>query len=106
MTFQETLRELMVNKEEAIAEREERHHKEKEATAKSFVDLQVRALEVEEAIAKSKLVEAKAKLITNAKSKVLEAEAKIMAKENRMMLTDLATITDPVQRAWIEKRQK
>jgi hypothetical protein len=35
----------------------------------------------------------------DAKSKVLEAEAKIMAEENRIMLTDLATIIDPVQRA-------
>ena len=81
----------MVKKEETIAEREERQHNEKEATAKIFVDLQLRALEVEEALVKSK---------------VLEAEAKIMAEENRIMLTDLATITDAVQRAWIEKRQK
>jgi hypothetical protein len=42
----------------------------------------------------------------DAKSKVLDAEAKIMVEENRIMLTDLATITDPVQRAWIKKRQK
>jgi hypothetical protein len=52
---------LIFKKEEAIAEREERWHKEKEATAKSFVDLQVRALAVEVALAKSKLVEAEAK---------------------------------------------
>jgi hypothetical protein len=42
----------------------------------------------------------------DAKSRVLEAEAKIMAEENQIMLTDLATISDPVQRAWIEKKQK
>jgi hypothetical protein len=40
------------------------------------------------------------------KSMVLEVEAKIMAEENRVMLTDLATIFDPVQMAWIEKKQK
>ncbi|KAK1647602.1 hypothetical protein QYE76_065407 [Lolium multiflorum] len=59
--------------------------------------------------AKSRLVEAEAKAMLmdgNAKSKVLEAEAKIMAEENRIMLTDLTTITGFMQRAWIEKRQK
>jgi hypothetical protein len=99
----------MVKKEEAITEREERRRQEKEATAKSFVDLKERALEVEEALAKSKLIEAEAKarlMDADANSKVLEAEAKIMAEENRIMVTELATITDPVQRAWIEKRQK
>jgi hypothetical protein len=29
---------------------------------------------------------------------MLEVEAKIMAEENRIMLLDLATITDPVQK--------
>jgi hypothetical protein len=61
LAFQETLRELMAKKEEAIVEREERRHKEKEATTKSFVDLQLRALEVEEAQVKSILIEAEAK---------------------------------------------
>jgi hypothetical protein len=64
----------MVKKEEAITEREERRHKEKEATAKSFVDLQLRALKVKEALAKSRLVEAEAKarlMDADAKSKVL-----------------------------------
>jgi hypothetical protein len=42
----------------------------------------------------------------DAKSKVLEAETKIMAEKNRVMLTDLATISDPVQTVWIEKKQK
>jgi hypothetical protein len=32
----------------------------------------------------------------HAKSKILEAEAKIMAEENRVMLTDLASISNPV----------
>jgi hypothetical protein len=74
LAFQDTLRELMVKKEEAITEREERRHKEKEATAKSFVDLQLRALEVKVAFAKSRLIEAEAKarlMDADAKSKVL-----------------------------------
>jgi hypothetical protein len=47
----------MVKKEEAIAKKEERRRKEKEAPAKSFVDLQLRAVEVEEAGAKSILLD-------------------------------------------------
>jgi hypothetical protein len=39
-----------------------------------------------------------------AKSNVFEDEAKIMAEENRIVLTDLGTISDPVQRASIEKK--
>jgi hypothetical protein len=42
----------------------------------------------------------------DAKSIVLEAKAKIMDEEKRIMLTDLATISDPVQKAWVEKKQK
>jgi hypothetical protein len=84
---------------QAIVGREERRRKEKEATAKSFVDLQLRALDVEEAWAKSILVkvEAKARLMdVEAKSRLLEAEAKIMDEENQIVLTDLATISDPI----------
>jgi hypothetical protein len=61
MAFQETLREFMVKKEEAITERKVRRRKEKEVTTKSFVDLQMRAIEVEESLAKSILVEAEAR---------------------------------------------
>jgi hypothetical protein len=80
-----------------------------EATTKSFVDLQLRALEVKEAWAKSILVEAEAMvrlMDAKAKSRLLEVESKIMAEDNRIMLTDLATISDHVQRTWIEKKQK
>ncbi|KAK1626312.1 hypothetical protein QYE76_000627 [Lolium multiflorum] len=104
LAFQDTLRELMIKKEETIAEREERRRREKETTTKSFVDLQMRALEVKDALAKSMFVEteAKARLMdVDANSVVLEVEAKIMAGENQVMLTDLGTIFDPVQRAWI-----
>ncbi|KAK1680162.1 hypothetical protein QYE76_041010 [Lolium multiflorum] len=88
LAFQDTLRDLMVNKEEIITEREER-----------LVEAEAKARLVD-AEAKSKVLEAKAK------SKVLEAEAKIMAEENQIMLTDLATISDPVERTWIKKKQK
>jgi hypothetical protein len=39
LAFQETLKELMVKKEVAIAESEELRHRDKEATTKSFIDL-------------------------------------------------------------------
>jgi hypothetical protein len=58
LAFQDTLMELMVQKEEPIDERQERRHEKKEAITKRFVDLQMRALEVEVALAKSRLVEA------------------------------------------------
>jgi hypothetical protein len=29
-----------------------------------------------------------------------------MAEENQIMLTDLATISDPMQSAWIEEKRK
>jgi hypothetical protein len=35
----------------------------------------------------------------------LEAEANIMAKENRIILTDLAIISDPMQKVLIEKKE-
>jgi hypothetical protein len=66
----------MIKKEKAIAETKERQHKEKEATAKSSVDLHMRALEVGEANAKSRLLEAKAKarlMDVDAKSRIVVA---------------------------------
>ncbi|KAK1602620.1 hypothetical protein QYE76_007974 [Lolium multiflorum] len=95
--------------DEAITEREERWRKEKHATAKSFFDLQLRALEVEEDLVKFRLLEDEAKtglMDVDSKSTVLEAESKNMTEENRIMLTDLAAISDPERRAWIEKKQK
>jgi hypothetical protein len=86
----------MVKKKEALAEREEMRHKEKEVATKSFGDLQMRDIEVEEANAKSRLLEAEAKarlIDANAKSRLLEAEAKVIAQEDRIMLTDLDTIS-------------
>jgi hypothetical protein len=55
LAFQETFKELMTKKEEATAEREERQHRDKEATTKSFIDLQERSVAADEAICKGKL---------------------------------------------------
>jgi hypothetical protein len=94
LALQDTSRELIVKKEETIANREERRRKEKEATSKSFVDLHMRSLEVEDANAKSRLLKAKAKaklMGVDAKSRLLQVEAKVIAEENRINLTDLDT---------------
>ena len=88
--FQESLKEIMTEKEKAAAEREERRRKDTEAAVAVFVDLQKRTLEVAE---------------TNAKSRMMEASAKVMAQENTIMFTDLDKVADPIQRAWIAKRQ-
>jgi hypothetical protein len=117
--FQETFREIIVEKEEAIVEREERRCKDKEATVKSFVGLQERSVAADEAIAKARLLEAEAKtkalkakvkvrlleakdktrlLEADSKTKLLVDEAKLMAEENKIMLTDLESITDPDRR--------
>jgi hypothetical protein len=117
----------MTKKEEANAEREERRCRDKEATTKSFVYLQERSVATDKALAKAKMLEseartkaleaeAKARLLeaeartklleTKAKTKFLEAEAMLMAEDNKSMLTDLETISDPVRRKWFESRQK
>ena len=62
-----------------------------------------------EAEAKARLlkVEARTKLLeTEAKNKLLEAKAMLMAEENKIMLTDLETISDPARREWLENRKK
>jgi hypothetical protein len=100
LALQQTFKELMVKNEKAIAEREERRHKDKEATAKSFVDLQKRSIAADEAISKARLLEAEAKTM------LLEVEAKLMVKKNKIMLTDLETIIDPGRRNWLEKKVK
>jgi hypothetical protein len=64
------LKELMVKKEEAIAERREWQRRDKDATTKSFVDLQEWSIAADDAIAKARALE------VEAKTKALEAEAK------------------------------
>jgi hypothetical protein len=123
--YQETFKEIIVKKEEAIAEREEHGSRDKEATTKSFVDLQERSVAANEAIAKARLLEAEVKtnnmeaeakarfleartklLEAEAKTKLLEAEALLVAEENKIMLTDLDTNSYPIRREWFENRQK
>jgi hypothetical protein len=119
LAFKETFKELMTKKEEATAESEERRCRDKEATTKSFVDLQERSVAADEAIAKARLLEAEAKtkaleaeakarlleaevrtklLETKVTTKLLEAQAMLTAKETKIMLTDLETISDPARR--------
>jgi hypothetical protein len=127
LAFQETFKELMTKKEEATAEREERWHRDKEATTKSFIDLQERSVAADEAIAKARLLEAKAKtkaleaeakarlleaeartkfLETKATTKLLKAQAMLMAEETKIMLIDLETISDHARWELLENRQK
>jgi hypothetical protein len=127
LVFQETFKELMTKKEEATAEREEWQRRDKEATTKSFVDLQERSVAADEAIAKARLLEAEAKtkgpgsrgqgkalggrgeeqaLGDRGMTKLLEAQAMLMAEETKIMLTDLETISDPARWEWLENRQK
>jgi hypothetical protein len=118
MAFQETFKELITKKEEVTAEREERWCRDKEATTKSFINLQERSVAADEAIAKARLLEAEAEtkalevkakttllkaeartklLDTEAKTKPLEAQAMLMAKETKIMLTNLETIFNPAR---------
>jgi hypothetical protein len=79
LALQEIFKELMTKKEEANAEREERQRRDKEATTKSFVDLQERSVVADESLAKARMLEFEAKtkaLEAEAKARLLEAEAR------------------------------
>jgi hypothetical protein len=57
--------------------------------------------------AKMKAKETKMKFMeADAKIKLLEVEAKLMAKENKIMLTNLESITDLDRMEWFQMRQK
>jgi hypothetical protein len=71
LALSKTFKGWMADKEEAIAMREEKKRREKEATANVFYDLTKKAIEVEESIAKAKAI---------------DAEAKLMAEEREIML--------------------
>jgi hypothetical protein len=79
----------MANKEEAIAKREEKKRWEKEATCNQFFDLTKKAIKVEESMAKTKAI---------------EAEAKLMIEEREIMLVDTTNMAEG-QKAWVEKRR-
>jgi hypothetical protein len=89
LALSETFKGWMADKEEAIAVREEKKRREKEATANAFYDLTKKATEVEESMAKAKAIEAKAKL---------------MAEEREIMLVDTTNMMEG-QKAWVEKRR-
>jgi hypothetical protein len=55
----------MVDKNEAVAKREEKKREEKEATCPQFFDLTKKAIKVEETLAKTKAMEAEAKLLAD-----------------------------------------
>jgi hypothetical protein len=74
----------MTEKEEALAKRDEKRHREKETTCGSFIDLTRRDLDIEESIARAKAA---------------EAEATKLAEENQTMLEDLS-IPAPERKAW------
>jgi hypothetical protein len=56
--FGETLKGLMAEKEDAVAKRDEKRRREKEATRNSFIDLTKRALDIEESNARAEAIEA------------------------------------------------
>jgi aspartyl aminopeptidase len=60
----------MADKEEAIALREEKKRRKKEATCDQFYDLTKKAIEVEESMAKAKAIEAEAKLMAEERDHV------------------------------------
>jgi hypothetical protein len=63
LALSETFKGWMADKEEAIAMRKEKKHREKEVTANAFYDITKKAIEVEESMSKAKVIEAKAKLM-------------------------------------------
>jgi hypothetical protein len=89
LALSETFKGWMADKEEAIAVREEKKCREKEATANVFYDLTKKVIDVEESMAKAKAI---------------EAEAKLMAQEREIMLVDTTNMTE-AQKAWVEKRR-
>jgi hypothetical protein len=78
----------VADKEEAIAVRDKKKCREKEATANAFCDLTKKAIEVEESMAKARTI---------------EVEAKLMAEEREIML--VVTNMTTAQKAWVEKRR-
>jgi hypothetical protein len=85
LALSKTFKGWMANKEEAIAKREEKKHREKKATCNQFLDLTKKAIEVEKSMAKAKII---------------EAEAKLMAEEREIMLVDTTNMTEDKSLGW------
>jgi hypothetical protein len=82
LALSETMKTLMVEKDEALAKRDEKRHREKEATCASFMDLRKRTLEIQ----------------------AIEVEDKLIADKNRIIFADLS-LMEPEQIAWFQKKQ-
>jgi hypothetical protein len=89
LALSETFKGWMADKEEAIAVREEKKRREKEATCNQFFDLTKKAIEVEEIMAKANAI---------------EPEAKLMAEKREIMLVDTTDMMKG-QKAWVEERR-
>jgi hypothetical protein len=89
LALSETFEGWMADKGEAIAMREEKKRREKEATVNAFYYLTKKATGVEESMAKAKAI---------------ETEATLMAGEREIMLVDTTNMTEG-QKAWVEKRR-
>jgi hypothetical protein len=87
LALSKTFKRWMADKEEVIAVREEKKHREKEANA--FYDHTKKTIEVEESMSKAKAT---------------VAEAKLMAEERENMLVDTTNMTEG-QKTWVEKRR-
>jgi hypothetical protein len=103
----------MTKTEEANAEREEQRHRDKEATTKIFVTSKNDLLPLTKPLPKQECWSPgqrqrpwKPRPRQGAKTKLLKAEVMLMVKENKIMLTDLETISNLVRREWLESRQK
>jgi FtsZ-binding cell division protein ZapB len=87
LALSETFKGWMFDKDEAIAKREEKMRREKEATCNQLFNLTKKAIEVEESMTKTK---------------TLEAEAKLMVKEREIIFIDTTNMMEE-QKAWVEK---
>jgi hypothetical protein len=65
LVLSEIFKGWIVDKNEAIAKREKKKREEKEATCPQFFDLTKKAIKVEETLAKTKAMEAEAKLLAD-----------------------------------------
>jgi hypothetical protein len=89
LALSEIFKRWMADKEEAIAMRKEKKHREKEATTNAFFNITKKAIEVEESMAKTKEI---------------EAVTKLMSKKREIMLVDTTNMMEG-QKVWVEKRR-
>jgi hypothetical protein len=83
LALSEIFKGWMANKEEAIAKREEKKQREKEATCNQFFDLAKKVVAAEESMAKANEIE---------------------AEEREIMFVSTTNMTEG-QKAWVDKRR-